>query len=203
MKRLLLATILVFCSLFIIAQNIAGYNTVYDMKYYKAYYSKTIQTSSFVIYKLYKGGGSVSRVNMSFRAYKKLPHYNYVKSGYDRGHLVPAEDFANDVNKLKQTFYYINCIPQTVKLNRGIWKTYETKVRNISQIDSIIIICGGCDYTKNSCIPQNCFKIVYNLRTHRCIFALMFKNDNSGYAWIDNELKKKLTYTKIMQLYNK
>ena len=203
MKRLLLATILVFCSLFIIAQNIADYNTVYDMKYYKAYYSKTIQTSSFVIYKLYKGGGSVSRVNMSFRAYNKLPHYNYVKSGYDRGHLVPAEDFANDVNKLKQTFYYINCIPQTVKLNRGIWKTYETKVRNISQIDSIIIVCGGCDYTKNSCIPQNCFKIVYNLRTHRCIFALMFKNDNSGYAWIDNELKKKLTYTKIMQLYNK
>lgn len=203
MKRLLLATILIFCSLFIIAQNIVDYNTVYDMKYYKAYYSKTIQTSSFVIYKLYKGGGSVSRVNMSFRAYNKLPHYNYVKSGYDRGHLVPAEDFANDVNKLKQTFYYINCIPQTVKLNRGIWKTYETKVRNISQIDSIIIICGGCDYTKNSCIPRNCFKIVYNLRTHRCIFALMFKNDNSGYAWIENKLKKKLTYTKIMQLYNK
>ena len=33
--------------------------------------------------------------------------------------------------------------------------------------------------------------------------SLMFKNENSGYAWIENELKKKLTYTKIMQLYNK
>lgn len=50
---------------------------------------------------------------------------------------------------------------------------------------------------------QNSSFVIYNLRTHRCIFALMFKNDNSRYAWIENELKKKLTYTKIMQLYNK
>lgn len=186
------------------AQNVHKYDTVYDLKYYKAYYSKDIQTSSFVIYKLYKGGGNVPRTNLTFKIYNKLPHFNYANSGYDRGHLVPAEDFANSKQKLKSTFYYINCVPQTTKLNRGIWKTYETEIRKISQKDSLLIICGGCDYDiKNSLMPRNCFKIVYNLRTKRCIYSLLFYNDNSGYVKTENKLKRKFTFQKTIELYNK
>ena len=186
------------------SQVIEKYNYVYDLKYYKAYYSKNIQTSSFVIYKLYKGGGDVSRANINFRAYKSFPHFNYTHTGYDRGHLVPAEDFANNKAKLKSTFYYINCIPQTVKLNRGIWKTYEIEIRKMSQKDSLLIICGGCDYDgTNKLIPRNCFKLVYDLKTGRCVYSLMFKNDNSGYVWVEDKIKKKITYKKAIKLYEK
>lgn len=196
--------IIIFSISTICAQNIEKYDAIYDMKYYKSYYSKDIQASSFVIYKLYKGGGDVPRTNMNFRSYKYLPHFNYIRSGYDRGHLVPAEDFANNKNKLKSTFYYINCIPQTTKLNRGIWKTYETEIRELSQRDSLLIICGGCDYDKhNHLIPRNCFKLVYNLKTKRCIYTLMFRNDNSGYVWVEDKIKQKITYTKAIQLYEK
>jgi len=202
--RKYLFILFLFLSLSLCGQTIAKYDNIYDMKYYKAYYSKDIQTSSFVIYKLYKGGGDISRNNMSFKSYKNLPHFNYTKSGYDRGHLLPAEDFANNKNKLKSTFYYINCIPQTVKLNRGIWKTYETEIRKISQRDSLLIICGGCDYDlDNKLIPRNCFKLVYNLKTHKCIYSLMFRNDNSGYVWVENKIKKKISYKKAIQLYEK
>ena len=203
LKRLLLIFLFSF-TLALSAQNIAKYDTIYDLKYYKAYYNKDIQTSSFVIYKLYKGGGDVPRTNMSFKSYKNLPHFNYTNSGYDRGHLVPAEDFANNKTKLKSTFYYINCVPQTVKLNRGIWKVYETEIRKISQRDSLLIICGGCDYDNdNKLIPRNCFKLVYNLKTHKCIYSLMFRNDSSGYVWVENKVKQKISYSKAINLYEK
>ena len=195
---------LIFSISTICAQNIEKYDTIYDLKYYKAYYSKDIQTSSFVIYKLYKCGGDVPRTNMSFKSYKHLPHFNYTNSGYDRGHLVPAEDFANNKTKLKSTFYYINCVPQTIKLNRGIWKVYETEIRKISQRDSLLIICGGCDYDNdNKLIPRNCFKLVYNLKTHKCIYSLMFRNDNSGYVWVENKIKQKISCKKAIDLYEK
>ena len=194
MKHIKLLILMLTFSISLLAQNVYKYDTVYDLKHYKAYYAKDIQTSSFVIYKLYKGGGNVPRTNLTFKTYNKLPHFNYTNSAYDRGHLVPAEDFANSKQKLKSTFYYINCVPQTIKLNRGIWKIYETEIRKISQKDSLLIICGGCDYdTKNSLIPRNCFKIVDNLRTKRCIYSLLFYNDNSGYVKVENKLKRKLS----------
>ena len=184
--RLFLMCLIFSICISCLGQKIEKYDQVINMKYYKAYYNKNIQTSSFVIYKLYKGGGDVSRTNMSFKAYKNLPHFNYTNSGYDRGHLVPAEDFANNKTKLKSTFYYINCVPQTVKLNRGIWKKYEGEIRKFSQRDSLLVICGGCDYdNRNILIPRNCFKLVYNLKTKKCIYSLMFKNDNSGYVWVE------------------
>ena len=196
--------VLIFSISTICAQNIEKYDTIYDLKYYKAYYSKDIQTSSFVIYKLYKCIGDVPRTNMSFKSYKHLPHFNYANSGYDRGHLVPAEDFASNKTKLKSTFYYINCVPQTIKLNRGIWKVYETEIRKISQRDSLLIICGGCDYDNdNKLIPRNCFKLVYNLKTNKCIYSLMFRNDNSGYVWVENKIKQKISYKKAIKLYGK
>jgi len=202
MKRLLIIFLISLISLSCFSQNIEKYDKIIDMKYYKAYYNNEIQTSSFVIYKLYKGGGDVSRNNMSFKSYKKLPHFDYVNSGYDRGHLVPAEDFASLKTKLKSTFYYINCIPQTIKLNRGIWKKYEGEIRKLSGNDSLLIICGGCDYDLNNrYIPRNCFKIVYNLKTHRCIYSLIFYNDNSGYVKVEPKLKKKITFSKAKKLY--
>ena len=204
MLKRLLFILLFSLTLSLSAQNIAKYDTIYDLKYYKAYYNKDIQTSSFVIYKLYKGGGNVSRTNMSFKSYNNLSHFNYTNSGYDRGHLVSAEDFANNKTKLKSTFYYINCVPQTVKLNRGVWKVYETEIRKISQRDSLLIICGGCDYDNdNKFIPRNCFKLVYNLKTHKCIYSLMFRNDNSGYIWVENKIKQKISCKKAIKLYGK
>ena len=41
------------------------------------------------------------------------------------------------------TFRFYNALPQTPKLNRGIWKHYETEIRKLSQNDSILIITGS------------------------------------------------------------
>ena len=83
-------------------------------------------------------------------------------------------------------------------------KVYETEIRKISQRDSLLIICGGCDYDNdNKFIPRNCFKLVYNLKTHKCIYSLMFRNDNSGYVWVENKIKQKISCKKAIKLYGK
>ena len=209
MKRYLISFLISWIFISVGAQTIHGYNYIIDMKYYKSYYSKVIRGPSFVIYKLYKGGGNESRISYNFKKYKDLEYFNYTKSGYDRGHLVPAEDFAYDNIRLKSTFYYINCIPQTPNLNRGQWKRYETEIRKLSQSDSLLIICGGCDYPRsgsenNRCIPVNCFKIVYDLKTKKCIYSILFSNTGTT-TTVKNEerLKKKMGFKKAMNLYNK
>lgn len=201
MKHFLLTLLLSLSIIFSFAQDIKQYDEIIDMTYYKAYYCKDIQTSSFVIYKMYKGGGEASRKGLTFKSYKGLPHYDYNKSGYDRGHLVPAEDMAYSKSSLKSTFYYINCIPQHPSMNRGPWRRYETLTRTLSQTDSILVICGGCDY--KGLIPKNCFKIVYNLRTRRCMYSVLISNNRKMLIIDEKKLKQKMPLSKAIKLYNK
>ena len=202
MHHFLSILILFICSLSMSSQVIEKYDTIINTGYYLSFYSKEIKGPSFVMYKLYKGGGDISRSGMTFKSWKKLPHFNYAKSGYDKGHLVSAEDYAYDKNKLKSTFYYINCVPQTSKLNRGQWKRYENLVRRLSQQDSLLIVCGGCDYDKKTLIPKNCFKIVYNLRNHQWLYSHMFTNDNVCIVTVNDSLRTHMSLWKMLKIYN-
>lgn len=175
MKKIILFLIILL-SLNSYSQNIEKYDTIVVETNYKSYYSFKIKGPSFVIYKLYKGGGSVSRKGMDFKS--TLPFFDYKKSGYDIGHMADAEDFAYNEILEKETFKYYNAVPQKPNLNRGIWKSYETKIRKISQTDSLLIICGGCDY--NGMIPNNCFKIVYSLSKRQILYSLVFTNNNNS-----------------------
>ena len=205
MRRLLFTLCcIIFLSInVVLCQNIEQHDYIIDMKYYKAYYCEDIQTSSFVIYKMYKGGGNVSRNGMNFKQYNKLNAFEYTNSGYDRGHLVPAEDMAWSKESLLSTFYYINCIPQTPKLNRSIWRVYENEIRDISQKDSLLIICGGCDYDDiNVGLPKNCFKIVYRLKDGKCLYSLLFENGWNNKVKTEKRLKEQISYKKAKQLYH-
>lgn len=175
MKKIILLLIILL-SLNSYSQNIEKYDTIVVETNYKSYYSFKIKGPSFVIYKLYKGGGSVSRKGMDFKS--TLPFFDYKKSGYDIGHMADAEDFAYNEILEKETFKYYNAVPQKPNLNRGIWKSYETKIRKISQTDRLLIICGGCDY--NGMIPNNCFKIVYSLSKRQILYSLVFTNNNNS-----------------------
>lgn len=149
-------------------------DTMINKGLYKSFYSRKQGSPSFVVYKLYKGGGKGKRSG-TFRKDVKKP-FNYKGTGYHRGHLVAAEDFAYNKKLLDKTFYYSNVLPQKPKLNLGKWKSYETKIRKLSQKDSLLIICGGYSWEKG--IPEKCFKVVYSLTDGTCYYALMF--DNGG-----------------------
>ncbi len=84
--------LLIVCILHVNSQSIEPYNKIIKEKCYTSYYNNGITGPSYVIYKLYKGGGNISRKGMKFTI--PYVHFHYAKSGYDKGHLCPAGDFA-------------------------------------------------------------------------------------------------------------
>lgn len=181
MKRLL--SIIFFVSVFVglHAQRVEPFDTVYKFRFYNAYYCEDIQTSTFVVYKVYKPQNKASRKGLDFKSYQGLPHFNYSHTVYDKGHLKPAQDAAGSIEEMKETFWYINAVPQHYKLNRGTWKKIETQIHNLAQSDSLIVVCGGCDYSpQDSIVPQHCFKVVYSLSTLEPIVYYLFSNDSKA-----------------------
>ncbi len=52
----------------------------------------------------------------------------YLHSGYDRGHMAPANDMTADPAAMKDCFLLSNMMPQTPQLNRGSWRMLEEHV---------------------------------------------------------------------------
>jgi len=182
-------------------------DTVINAGIYTSYFSYTLHQPLYVSYKLYKGGGNCSRKNVIFKT-GDLPNSasqkDYTSSGYDKGHLANSKDFAYDCQYQEKTFRFYNCVPQTPRLNRGVWKHYESALRDISQYDSILVICGSIFGNKTIgpnkiSIPSYCWKIAYSLSTKKLIMCKIFPNDNSNTVediTID-KLKAKLLYKTI------
>ncbi len=64
---------------------------------------------------------------------------DYTRSGFHRGHLVPARDLANS----PQTFVLSNAAPQNPSLNMGRWRQLENTVRMLAaSSDALYIVTG-------------------------------------------------------------
>lgn len=157
-------------------------DTIIVKNAYTSYFSFELKAPIYSIYYLYKGGGDSKRINFKHE-YRSAENADYAKSGYDRGHLVSAEDFAYNQLLENQTFSYYNCFPQNKKLNRGAWKSWEMKIREESQNWPLKIYVGGIYSNKkinNSVtVPEYCWKVVYNQKTGLILHVLIFRNDNS------------------------
>lgn len=135
-------------------------------KAYTSYFDTIYKQPIAVVYKLYNGGGPCSRAKFRFKNDTKYPtatDADYAKSGYDKGHLANAEDFAYDCELDELTFRYYNAWPQTAGLNRGIWKEVEEDVREMSKKDTITVVCYARNFQKVNrlYVPQECYKVVY------------------------------------------
>ena len=162
MKRFLFIILLcIHADMIMNAQTPLKYDTIIDRGIFVSYYNLEYTTPSFVRYKLWHGGGKVKRTGLDFKQTVQGTIYRYAKSGYDKGHLAPAADFAHTRKEISTTFDYVNCLPQTPALNRGEWKRDETRVRSWSQHDSLMIECGGLEFdTIKHQVPKYCYKIV-------------------------------------------
>ena len=175
------------------------YDTLIERGIYTSYFNTRIKQPVAVVYKLYCGGGSASRNNDHFVTdpeVNTLKASDYSKSGYDKGHLAAAEDFAYCDSLQNLTFRYYNCVPQHPKLNRGKWKRYETITRKLSQSDTVMVVCynyfdGLCQ--KKMAIPSICYKGVFD-KNGTVIFCIGFENRASGKeVFIGEQILEKMT----------
>lgn len=122
--------------------------------------------------------GEAARKN-NFRPDPNLPkgsraeNKDYVGTGFDRGHMAPAEDFRKNSVLMSQSFYLSNMVPQTPGLNRGIWRMLEAYVQNrVHNGETLYVITGpifegqlktiGANHVG---VPSHTFKVVINKAT--------------------------------------
>ena len=108
---------------------------------------------------------------------------DYVNSGYDRGHLMPAKSNQCQTQAVQdECFYYSNMAAQTHRLNAGDWKSLETLTREVAvKEDSVHIWAGNVGEIKkigSVSVPKQCWKVVY-FKTSNEWMAFIFDNDES------------------------
>ena len=92
---------------------------------------------------------------------------DYVRGGYDRGHMVPFRDMV-DIKSGYESFTLANIVPQNSNKNRYIWKQIEVKARRLAlNHGSIYVITGPIFSVEYALlngrvgIPSGFFKAVY------------------------------------------
>jgi endonuclease G len=105
---------------------------------------------------------------------------DYVGSGTDRGHMMPAaENLCQTPAVQDECFYFSNMAAQYHSLNAGDWKSLETFERQLStEMDSVYVWCGNVGEAKRIgkvTVPKQCWKVVYIKKTKE-YYAYLFDN---------------------------
>jgi endonuclease G len=115
---------------------------------------------------------------------------DYVGSGLDRGHLMPAKSNQCQTQAVQdECFYYSNMAAQTHRLNAGDWKSLETLTREIAaREDTVHIWAGNVGEIRRIgkvAVPKQCWKVVYSKKSNDWM-AFIFENDQSNPDGINN-----------------
>jgi len=108
---------------------------------------------------------------------------DYVGSGYDRGHMMPAADNLCQTQQIQdESFYFSNMAAQTHRLNAGDWKSLETFTRDESKLkDSIHVWAGNVGEIKkigSVSVPKYCWKVIHIKKENKWV-AYLFENNTS------------------------
>ena len=115
---------------------------------------------------------------------------DYVGSGFDRGHLMPAKSNQCQTSAIQdECFYFSNMVAQYHRLNAGDWKSLETLTRDVASIsDSVHIWAGNVGEIKKIgkvSVPKQCWKVFYVVKNKEW-YAYLFENDLSNPDGINN-----------------
>jgi endonuclease G len=105
---------------------------------------------------------------------------DYVGSGTDRGHNMPAAENQCQTQDIQdECFYFSNMTAQYHSLNAGDWKSLEVLERQISMDkDSVHIWCGSIGVAKKIgtvSVPTICWKVIHIIKSKEWL-AYEFNN---------------------------
>ena len=194
----LMTIMLLFVTIFTFAQDIV----VLKHTNYTSHYSKSKKYPVMVewwVTKAKVGCESPMARKDNFKPDPQLPNEtnlgaDYVGSGTDRGHMMPAaENLCQTAEIQNECFYYSNMAAQYHSLNAGDWKSVETMEREYAKLyDSARVWCGNLGVAKTIgegkvAVPKQCWKVIYFVKTKEWM-AFLFDNDTSKPDGIHNNL---------------
>jgi len=138
--------------------------------------------------------GSASRKGHPFQTDEDIPEprvdtYDYMRSGYDRGHMCPAADNKWDAEAMRQSFLLTNICPQNHNLNAGDWNEMEMQCRAWAKNwGGVYIVCGPllyrCQHKRigehKVVVPEAFFKVVLCLKGTPKAIGFIYKNEKGN-----------------------
>jgi len=129
--------------------------------------------------------GDIRRTNdfkpdPSIPAEYKVTKADYTNSGYDRGHMTPAEDFSADITAMHESFFMSNMVPQNRINNQQGWKCMESKFQKWVKLHNDLYIITGPVYLGDKkligngiAVPDKIFKVFIDPQTNNSITFYM------------------------------
>lgn len=111
--------------------------------------------------------------------------YDYMRSGYDRGHQCPSADNRWSQKAQEECFYMTNICPQDHSLNSGDWSELETLCRTWAKSHgAVYIVCGPIFYRHKPktigkhkvWVPDAFFKVVLTTDGEPRAYGFIYKN---------------------------
>ena len=192
MKKLLILVIAVFFTLTSFSQDtIRVKNNVFEVLY-----SQKLEQPLWIKYRSTNRPTNVNRGNMDFYMEKNIKTSDgedYTKNIYDKGHGAPAATFSDNMDNLKQTFSYLNCIMQYQYLNRGEWRLLEEQIRKWDDQENITVLIKVFfdkpvkRVPTNAAIPSHLQKHIYfeKQKKWKCF---VFLNERPKFNWEQLEM---------------
>lgn len=190
-------TIMILCSWVIASVAIAQSKTTeieLSFSKWNAVYSSSLGLPVYIAWDVSRDDiGSVKREpSMPFRSDPRLGpdavrSTDYSRSGYHRGHMVPAADRSSSLAAMQETFVMTNVCPQLPALNTGAWKRMETyervcalrlgrvhiRVAPIFTHEDTDRIAGG-----RVAVPHGYIKVIYAADSLSVIACQIFTNQH-------------------------
>ena len=137
-----------------------GYTTCYNAHYRLPYWTAWHLTAAHTT-------GPHKRKGVSFSEDEDVPfpratNSDYMRSGYDRGHMCPSGDNKWDRKAQQDCFLFTNMCPQSHNLNGGDWNDLEMACRRwAKKYGEVYIVCGPMVDAKHRTIGRNRVAVPY------------------------------------------
>ena len=190
-KGLLLIVFILFSAVLFAQDTIRVKNQVFEVLY-----SQKLESPIWLKYRSTNRPTNVNRGSMDFYTEKNIKTSDaedYKSNIYDKGHLAPAATFSDNMENLKQTFSYLNCMMQNQYQNRGEWRLLEEQERKWDDIEPLTVIIKVFfdeipkRVPTNAAIPSYMQKHIYfeKQKKWKCFVLL---NEKPKFKWEELEM---------------
>jgi len=189
--------VLLFVGIFLVSFTSFSQDTIrVKNQVFEVLYSQKLESPLWLKYRSTNRPTNVNRGSMDFYTEKNIHTSNaedYAKNIYDKGHLAPAASFSDNMENLKQTFSYLNCMLQDQHMNRGEWRLLEEQERKWDDNENLTIIIK-IFFDKpvrrlptNAAIPSYMQKHIYFEKKNvwKCF---VFLNEKPKFKWDELEM---------------
>jgi endonuclease G len=163
---------------------------------FEVLYSQNLESPLWLKYRSTNRPTNVNRGTMDFyteKTIKTSDANDYVKNIYDKGHLAPAASFSDNMENLKQTFSYLNCMMQDQYQNRGEWRLLEEQERKWDDAEPLTILIKVFfdkvpkRVPTNAAIPSHMEKHIYFEKSKKWK-CFVFLNEKPKFKWDQLEM---------------